>query len=217
MLFDPDWARRFEDKFAAHGEGLLKGGSSWSNIFSGGAAPEESDFCVARTGFGETWRWAQILAGLFFLLLELPAMLRISGLVLLELVIGLPEAARGIFRGRGFPGARHGVIPNVRRGSPPGDRYHRRESGCHPRATCGDLNFLGYDELSHRRVRARGLLIGLSKALIVRLKISIWQPIVRREGIITSGYFPITGRRKRIRSRWSCLKASRLSWRIASR
>ena len=72
---------------------------------------------------------------LFFLLLQLPAMLRISGLVLLELVIGLPEAATRHFeRTVVFPRARHGVIANVRRSSPAGDRYHRRKSGCHPRA-----------------------------------------------------------------------------------
>ena len=50
MLFDPDWARRFEEKFAAQGEGLLRGGSSWSNIFSGGAAPEESNFALRTRG-----------------------------------------------------------------------------------------------------------------------------------------------------------------------
>ena len=78
MLFDPELARRFEEKFAAHGEGLLKGGSSWSNIFSGGARPEESNFCVAHTGFGDVWRRGGILNVLFFILLQLPAMIRIT-------------------------------------------------------------------------------------------------------------------------------------------
>ena len=152
MLFDPDWARRFEDKFAAHGEGLLKGGSSWSNIFSGGAAAEESNFCVARTGFGDTWRSAPILAVLFFLLLQLPAMLRIWGLVLLELVIGLPEAARGILRGQWFSQELGMVLSRMCVG------VALREIvtiGGKVDVTRGlpvvHLNFLGYDELSHRR------------------------------------------------------------------
>ena len=81
MLFDPELARRFEEKFAAHGEGLLKGGSSWSNIFSGGASPEESNFCVAHTGFGDVWRGGRIFNVLFFILLQLPAMMRITCLV----------------------------------------------------------------------------------------------------------------------------------------
>jgi endonuclease/exonuclease/phosphatase family metal-dependent hydrolase len=152
MLFDPEWARRFEEKFAAHGEGLLRGGSSWSNIFSGGAAPEESNFCVAHAGFGDAWRAGRIHEILMFLLLEFPAMLRITGLVLLELVIGLPEAARGILKGQWFSQEVGMVLSrmcvgvalreivtiggkvDVSRGLP---AVH--------------VNFLGYDELSHRR------------------------------------------------------------------
>jgi endonuclease/exonuclease/phosphatase family metal-dependent hydrolase len=152
MLFDPEWARRFEEKFAAHGEGLLRGGSSWSNIFSGGAAPDESNFCVAHAGFGDAWRAGRIHEILMFLLLEFPAMLRITGLVLLELVIGLPEAARGILKGQWFSQEVGMVLSrmcvgvalreivtiggkvDVSRGLP---AVH--------------VNFLGYDELSHRR------------------------------------------------------------------
>jgi endonuclease/exonuclease/phosphatase family metal-dependent hydrolase len=152
MLFDPDWARRFEDKFAAQGEGLLRGGSSWSNIFSGGAKPEESNFCVAHTGFGDTWRSGRILQILIFLLLELPAMLRISGLVLLELVIGLPEAARGILKGQWFSQELGMVLSRMCVG------VALREIvtiGGKVDVTRGlpivHLNFLGYDELSHRR------------------------------------------------------------------
>jgi endonuclease/exonuclease/phosphatase family metal-dependent hydrolase len=152
MLFDPDWARRFEEKFASQGEGLLRGGSSWSNIFSGGAAPEESNFCVAHAGFGDAWRAGPIHEVLFFLLLELPAMLRISCLVLLELVIGLPEAARGILKGQWFSQELGMVLSRMCVG------VALREIvtiGGKVDVTRGlpvvHLNFLGYDELSHRR------------------------------------------------------------------
>jgi endonuclease/exonuclease/phosphatase family metal-dependent hydrolase len=152
MLFDPDWARRFEDKFAAKGEGLLRGGSSWSNIFSGGADSSESNFCVAHTGFGDTWRSGRIIQILIFLLLQFPAMLRISGLVLLELIIGLPEAARGIFKGQWFSQEFGMVLSRMCVG------VALREIvtiGGKVDVTRGlpivHLNFLGYDELSHRR------------------------------------------------------------------
>ena len=152
ILFDPDWARRFEEKFAAQGEGLLKGGSSWSNIFSGGAAPEESNFCVAHVGFGDAWRAGRILNILVFLLLQLPAMLRISCLVLLELVIGLPEAARGILKGQWFSQELGMVLSRMCVG------VALREIvtiGGKVDVTRGlpvvHLNFLGYDELAHRR------------------------------------------------------------------
>ena len=152
MLFDPELARRIEEKFASHGEGLLKGGSSWSNIFSGGAPPAESNFCVAHTGFGDVWRSGRILNVLFFILLQLPAMIRISSLVMIELVIGLPEAARGIFRGQWFSQELGMVLSRMCVG------VALREIvtiGGKVDVTRGlpvvHLNFLGYDELSHRR------------------------------------------------------------------
>jgi endonuclease/exonuclease/phosphatase family metal-dependent hydrolase len=152
MLFDPDWARRFEDKFSARGEGLLRGGSSWSNIFSGGAEAKESNFCVAHTGFGDTWRSGRILAILIFLLMQFPAMLRISGLVLLELIIGLPEAVRGLLKGQWFTQELGMVLSRMCVG------VALREIvtiGGKVDVTRGlpivHLNFLGYDELSHRR------------------------------------------------------------------
>ncbi|WP_218280091.1 hypothetical protein [Verrucomicrobium spinosum] len=37
MMFCSEWAKKFEAEFQARAEGLLKGGSSWSNIYSGGA------------------------------------------------------------------------------------------------------------------------------------------------------------------------------------
>ena len=79
-------------------------------------------------------------------------MLRITGLVLLELVIGLPEAARGILKGQWFSQELGMVLSrmcvgvalreivtiggkvDVSRGLP---EVH--------------VNFLGYDELAHRR------------------------------------------------------------------
>ncbi|HEY5704401.1 MAG TPA: endonuclease/exonuclease/phosphatase family protein [Terrimicrobiaceae bacterium] len=152
MLFDSDWARRFEEKFAAQGEGLLRDGSSWSNIFSGGAAPEESNFCVAHAGFGDTWRAGRIPEILTFFLLQLPAMFRVSCLVLLELVIGLPEAARGIFRGQWFSQELGMVLSRMCVG------VALREIvniGGKVDVTRGlpvvHVNFLGYDELAHRR------------------------------------------------------------------
>lgn len=43
-MFEPDVVREFEKHFESRGESLLEGGSSWSNIYSGGAAEKESNF-----------------------------------------------------------------------------------------------------------------------------------------------------------------------------
>src|SRR4051812_33491304 len=43
-MFQPAWAKDFEAGYAERSEGLLKGGSSWANIYTGGADPKESHF-----------------------------------------------------------------------------------------------------------------------------------------------------------------------------
>lgn len=152
MMFYPEWAKRFEGSFAAQAEGLLKGGSSWSNIYSGGADSDESNFCSASIGFGDTWRSKKIRHLTGFLAMEAPAVLRIGGLVLLEFLIGLGDAIAGIFKGQWISqelgmlfsrmcvgiGLREvvtiGAKIDVARGLP-----------------IVHVNFLGYDELSHRR------------------------------------------------------------------
>ena len=117
-------------------------------------------------------------------------MLRITGLVLLELVIGLPEAARGIFRGQWFSQELGMVLSRMCVG------VALREI-----VTIGGkvdvsrglpvvhLNFLGYDELSHRRGQARGSPTGRSGALIGPSRISTLQPIAPSDATITSGSF----------------------------
>ena len=151
-MYSPDNAKEFEAECAAQAEGLLRGGSSWSNIYTGGAGQEESHFCIASNGLGDMWRTGKIRNIFVFTLLQLPAALRILRLLILESGIGLWNAFRGIFRGenpllefgmvlsRVFigVGARElitiGGKVDVTRGLP-----------------IVHLNFVGYDEHSHRR------------------------------------------------------------------
>lgn len=151
-MFDSDWAQRFEEKFAAEAEGLLKDGSSWSNIYCGGAALEESHFCVASLGFSTLWRTGKIGSFFLFLLLELPAVLRILFLMAVELVLGLGDALAGILRGRhvflelGMLLSRMGVGIGLRDVVTIGAKVDLVRG-----LPIVHVNFLGYDELSHRR------------------------------------------------------------------
>jgi hypothetical protein len=151
-MFEPHWARAFEERFAAQGEGLLEGGSSWSNIYSGGAAPDQSHFCVAWPGFGRTWRAGGILEGLLVALLHIPAMLRIAGLGSIELWIGLTETLRGVWR-RQNPFLELGML--LSRMCVGVGLRELLAIGGKVDVTRGlpivHLNFLGYDELAHRR------------------------------------------------------------------
>ncbi|HEY8990908.1 MAG TPA: alkaline phosphatase family protein, partial [Luteolibacter sp.] len=152
LMIQPSWAKKFEARFQAGHEGLLKGGSSWSNIYSGGAAPEETHFCGASIGFSDLWRTGKIRSGFVFLVLHGVSAVKIAALLLLEFAIALPQAVRGVFRGqwpsqeffmvlsRTFIGVglrelvTIGGKVDVTRGLP-----------------VVHVNLLGYDELAHRR------------------------------------------------------------------
>jgi endonuclease/exonuclease/phosphatase family metal-dependent hydrolase len=151
-MYSPERAKQMEAKCAAQAEGLLKGGSSWSNIYTGGAGQEESHFCIATNGPADMWRTGKIRNIFVFTLLQFPALLRILGLVAMEVGIGLWDALAGIWHGenpllevemmisRVFIGigARElitiGAKVDVARGLP-----------------IVHVNFVGYDEHSHRR------------------------------------------------------------------
>ncbi|HWA11422.1 MAG TPA: endonuclease/exonuclease/phosphatase family protein [Opitutaceae bacterium] len=151
-MWDPEWAKAREAACARHGEGLLKGGSSWSNIYTGGAGQEESHFCAASIGFGDMWRTGKIRNIFVFILLNLTAAIRILGLLLMELGVALADAVRAVLRGR-RPGLELMLLlsrvfvgvglrelltisgqVDVARGLP-----------------IVHLNFVGYDEQSHQR------------------------------------------------------------------
>jgi endonuclease/exonuclease/phosphatase family metal-dependent hydrolase len=152
MMFQPAWAKKFEARFQAEHEGLLKGGSSWSNIYSGGAAPEETHFCGASIAFADMWRTGKIRNIFVFIGLHIVSVLRIAALLLLEIAIALPRALRGVLHGQ-WPSQEFGMlISRVFIGI-----------GLRELITIGGkidvtrglpivhVNFLGYDELSHRR------------------------------------------------------------------
>jgi endonuclease/exonuclease/phosphatase family metal-dependent hydrolase len=157
-MFDTKRANQFEKQFAARGDALLKGGSSWSNIYRGGASDDESHFCISELGLGDLGKRGSFLARAWFTILQLPAVFRVAGLVSLELLIGLWDMAFGLLRGQRLlleVGAilsrmcvgiglreivRIGAKLDLARGLP---IIH--------------VNFLGYDELAHLRGPDSGL------------------------------------------------------------
>src|SRR4051812_5680292 len=99
-MWDPEWAKAREAECASEAEGLLKGGSSWSNIYTGGAGQSESHFCAASIGLGDMWRSKKIRNIFVFIVLNFPSALRIAGLLLVEFGVGLADAVRAILSGR---------------------------------------------------------------------------------------------------------------------
>jgi endonuclease/exonuclease/phosphatase family metal-dependent hydrolase len=151
-MFDSEWAREFEIRLAAHAEGLLRDGSSWSNIYSGGADAAESHFCIASSRLGAWWSAGRVAPQLLYLALQIPALVRIAALGLLELAIGASGAIGAIFR-RQWVALEFGMLLS-RMCVGIGVREIIRVGGKVDIARglpIVHVNFLGYDELAHRR------------------------------------------------------------------
>lgn len=99
-MWDPEWAKAREAACAEQAEGLLRGGSSWSNIYTGGAGQHESHFCAASIGLGDMWRTKKIRNIFVFIVLNLTAAIRIAGLLVVEFGVGLVDLLRAIRSGR---------------------------------------------------------------------------------------------------------------------
>ena len=152
LMCFPQWAKDVESVCAAQGEGLLAGGSCWSNIYTGGAGQEESHFCGASLGFGDMWRTGKIRNIFVFILLNLWSVAKIAAFLVVELLLACWDGIAGIVRGERFGlelqmavsrvfvgiGLRElitiGAAVDVTRGLP---AVH--------------VNFVGYDEQAHRR------------------------------------------------------------------
>jgi endonuclease/exonuclease/phosphatase family metal-dependent hydrolase len=170
VMCSPDWAKEAESACAAQAEGLLREGSSWSNIYTGGATQEESHFCAASIGLGDLWRTGKIGNIFMFILLHPFSTLLLAGLLLVELVLAAGDLVAGIFRGEKFlpelmlvvsrvfvaVGVRElvtiGAAVDVTRGLP-----------------VVHVNFVGYDEQAHRRgpgsAYAHWSLLGIDRAI----------------------------------------------------
>ncbi|MDX2185829.1 MAG: endonuclease/exonuclease/phosphatase family protein [Opitutaceae bacterium] len=170
VMYNPDSAKRVEAQLAEKNEGLLKDGSSWSNIYTGGATQEQSHFCGASMGFSDLWKTGKIRNIFLFGILHFPSFLRLLALLPVEFVIACVDAVRGLRKGENLyrefllviarvficVGLREmvtlGAKIDVTRGLP---IIH--------------ANFLGYDEQSHRRGPssrfAHWTLLGIDRAI----------------------------------------------------
>ncbi len=153
MMMYPEWAKRIEADLASRATGLLTGGSSWSNIYTGGAGQQESHFCGASIGLGDMWTHTRLRSVVAVILLHIPILIRLFGLLALEIVVGLREALRGIARqGRSvrkeltFLLARVFVCVGLRELVTMGGAVDVSRG-----LPIVHVNFLGYDEQSHRR------------------------------------------------------------------
>jgi endonuclease/exonuclease/phosphatase family metal-dependent hydrolase len=150
-MYEPDAAARVEALHTGHGnEALLKGGSAYSDNFTGGAA--ESHFCPSSMGWGPTLRAANPLVLLAFLIGNLYSFMRVAVLLLMELGLALVDFVRGLNRGHDFVKelkfipTRVGISILLRELCVIGGKIDISRG-----LPIIHINFLGYDEQSHRR------------------------------------------------------------------
>ncbi len=150
-MFEPEAAARVEALHISNGnEGLLKGGSAYSDNFTGGA--EESHYCPSSMGWGPALRSANPLVLLAFLIINLYSFLRTGVLLLVELALALVDFVRGLVRGHDllqelkFIPTRVAISILLRELCVIGAKIDISRG-----LPIIHVNFLGYDEQSHRR------------------------------------------------------------------
>ena len=150
-MYEPSICKKVEQKLKETGNyALLKGGSAYADIYTGGA--EEAHFCAAALGWGHSLRLKNPLTLVILLLTNLYTLFSIPFLLVIEFVLAIVDYFRGIVAGHDFikeltfiPSRIAisillreltviGVKMDISRGFP---IIH--------------LNFLGYDEQAHRR------------------------------------------------------------------
>lgn len=149
-MFVPEAANRVEEELRKRGEPLLKGGSSYSNVYRAGAA--ESHFCIPDFGWGPAkkppsrWRFLAVMAMNAF------GFVRMVGLLLVEFFLAWIDFFRGIAEGESlwkelkFIPARVGVSILLREFIVAGASIDLARG-----LPIVHVNFLGYDEQAHRR------------------------------------------------------------------
>ena len=149
-MFANDIAQEVEQKMQKQGPGLLQGGSSYCNIYSGGA--EEVHFCATSFGWSEFFRTVNPFKLLLVILFNFVMFLRVAGMMIIEFFRAIIDFFRGILSGRQFwqelimiP-ARVAVVVLLRELVTVGACYDSVRG-----LPIIHLNLLGYDEQAHRR------------------------------------------------------------------
>jgi endonuclease/exonuclease/phosphatase family metal-dependent hydrolase len=152
-MYNPDSVKPVETVLQQQGEGLLTGGSSWSNIYTGGATQAESHMCAASIGIGDMLRSKSLLGFLAAILVQVPTVLRILFLFVLEFFIGawdvleqLRKSPKNIFKEIRFVLNRMFVSIGLREFIVLGASIDLARG-----LPIVHANFLGYDEQAHRR------------------------------------------------------------------
>ena len=149
-MSDADDVQENEKHLAEQSQGLLDGGSSYANIYTGGA--KESHFCACSLGWDKVWKDVNPASFILLGLTHFGAFLRMTGLTMLEFVLACGDFIYGVFKGENIKNEfrfiliRTATCVLLRELATVGARIDLARG-----LPIIHLNFLGYDELAHRR------------------------------------------------------------------
>jgi endonuclease/exonuclease/phosphatase family metal-dependent hydrolase len=149
-MLEPESAREIEAGLAQKGEPLLRDGSAYSDIYTGGA--REPRWCAASMGWGTSTKSPGPFLMALLALLNLYGLLRAVAFGVLEIGLATFDAIRGVFGGSKpkhefkFIPARVGVCVLLREWI-----THAARMDISRGLPVIHLNLLGYDEQSHHR------------------------------------------------------------------
>lgn len=150
-MLEPDTAAQVEQRLARQTKAaLLKDGSVYADMYTGGAA--ESHFCASALGWGPALRSANPLVLLVLIVTNFYSVLRILGLFCFEVGLALRDFFRGLLKGHNFLSelkfvpTRVAISIVLRELCVIGGKIDLSRG-----MPIVHINFLGYDEQSHRR------------------------------------------------------------------
>lgn len=149
-MFEPRAAKDMDERLQGEGPPLLAGGSAYAGIYTGGAA--ETHFCASTMGFDDLFRARYPLRLFIILLFSVYSLLRVAVLLAIEFLLALLDLVRGLIAGQDlwkeikFIPSRVGVSIFMRELATIGAMIDAARG-----LPVIYLDFVGYDEQSHRR------------------------------------------------------------------
>jgi len=149
-MYDPSSAASVEHRLEKKGTPLLKGGSAYCNIYTGGA--DNSNFCASSLGWGAILKKANPLALSFLFLSNAYSFIRAAVLLVIELFLAFFDFVSGVIDGRDlfkefkFVPTRVGITILLRELITMGAKIDIARG-----MPIVHLNLIGYDEQAHRR------------------------------------------------------------------
>jgi len=168
-MFTPEAADAVANRLDSTARGLLAGGSSYSNIFAGGA--REAPFCIQSMKLQSLFAGIQPGKIAWFVLVNVEKIIRVTALFLLEMALTLREFFRALFRRKNplmefrFNYSRIGTCIVLRELI----RMHVKIDIARGLPII-HANFTGYDEHAHRRNPHSALALRTLKSIDAAIK-----------------------------------------------